>query len=377
MGGNRVSAEGTPARAPRVLVSGVVLAQPEGGVRRHNAELLPRLARLLSEGGGSLAVLEGKDPVPFALPDSVERIASEVPAGPPILRAAREGRALARAAREAQAAGCAFDLVHTAHLPVPRSLPVPITLTIHDLRSLDLAHTPLSRKLFARTVIGHAVTRAATVFVVSETVRARLLEGWPLAPERVIVVPNAVDHLTVLPRAPARDAPLLHVGHVEPRKNLELLLHALAADASLPALVLAGRAKGIEGTRLARVADELGITERVTFRGAFDDAELPELYARAACVVLPSHLEGFGIVALEAQRAGVPLAVSDTGALREVAGDDVPHFAPDDPAACVRAIHAALESDADTRASHARAAMRFSWDASARLWFDGLCSALA
>jgi hypothetical protein len=47
--------------APRVLVSGVVLGQPMGGVRRHNAELLPRVARLLAERGGSLAVLEGRE----------------------------------------------------------------------------------------------------------------------------------------------------------------------------------------------------------------------------------------------------------------------------------------------------------------------------
>jgi len=251
-----------------------------------------------------------------------------------------------------------------------------MTLTIHDLRSLDLAHTPLSRRMFARTVVGHAVRRAVTVFTVSETVRARLLEGWPLAPERVQLVPNAADHLAVLPRELASDAPILHVGHLEPRKNLELLLHALAADASLPALVLAGRAKGEEGSRLARVADELGVAARVTFKGAFEDAELPRLYARAACVVLPSHLEGFGIVALEAQRARVPLAVSDTGALREVAGADVPHFAPDDPGACARAIRAAIDSDAEAIVRHARAAARFTWDASARQWFDGLCAAV-
>ena len=61
--------------APRVLISGVVLDQPMGGVRRHNAELLPRIADLLEARGGELALLAGrrrhtaKAIVPFSRPD--------------------------------------------------------------------------------------------------------------------------------------------------------------------------------------------------------------------------------------------------------------------------------------------------------------------
>ena len=63
--------------APRVLVSGVVLGQPMGGVRRHNAELLPRAAALLSEAGGELVVMEGREPVAFELPPEVRRLQSD------------------------------------------------------------------------------------------------------------------------------------------------------------------------------------------------------------------------------------------------------------------------------------------------------------
>ena len=73
--------------APRLLVSGVVLGQPMGGVRRHNAELLPRLAERLRAAGGGLGVLEGAVPIPFELPDVVERIPSNVPFQPPHMRA--------------------------------------------------------------------------------------------------------------------------------------------------------------------------------------------------------------------------------------------------------------------------------------------------
>ncbi len=354
-------------RAPRVLVSGVVLGQPMGGVRRHNSELLPRAARLLAERGGSLAVLEGREPVAFELPASVERIPSDVPPGPPIARARREGRALGPAPRAAAERGAPFDLVHTAHLPAPRNLSAPYTLTLHDLRALTLRHTPFSRRFVASRVIGAAVRAARLVLTVSEAVRTELIERFALEPERVTVVPNAADHLEVLPRDAAADAPLLSIGHLEPRKNLALLLRALAADADLPPLEFAGAAKHDEETHLRDLANELGVAERVRFLGPVDEAELPRLYARAACVVLPSRLEGFGIPALEAQRVGVPLAISAAGALPEVAGDDTPRFDPDDPAGCAAAIHAALRRAPAELAKDAERAARFRWDASAEL----------
>lgn len=329
--------------APHVLVSGVVLGQPMGGVRRHNAELLPRVARSLAEAGGSLTVLEGAERIAFALPDEVRRVRTDVPAGPPMARARAEGPALRRELASAERAGRPYDLVHTAHFPVPRSLPVPFTLTVHDLRSLELRHTPFSRRFFASHVIGKAARRAACTIAVSETVRAQLQERF--RPRRTAVVPNAADHLPVLPREmQAADAPLLHVGHLEPRKNLELLLEALALAPDLPPLLLAGAAKHGEDERLRDRARQLGVLERVRFLGPVTDDELPSLYARAACVVLPSRLEGFGIPALEAQRAGVPLAIADAGALPEVAGADTPSFAPDDPAACAAIIRSTIGS---------------------------------
>ncbi len=330
--------------APRVLVAGAVLSQGFGGVRRHSQELLPRAAELLAAQGGALAVLAGRDGIAFELPRSVELLASAVPSGPPLARATLEGHALRRALAEAHARGAPFDLVHTAHLPAPRGLPVPYTLTLHDLRALTLEHTPFSRRFFASKVIGTAIKNAAAVISVSETVRA-LVTGH-FAPARTFVVPNAGDHLAVLPRAPAADAPLLHVGHLEPRKNLELLLRALALDPSLPPLALAGAAKHDEEERLRAVAAELGVAERVRFLGAVAEDELPRLYATSAAVVIPSRLEGFGIGVLEALRARCPLAISRIPAHVEVAGSGVASFAPDDARACAEAIRAALAAPA-------------------------------
>lgn len=357
--------------APRVLVSGVLLGQPAGGVRRHCAELLPRAANLLGSSGGALAMMEGSVPVAFGLPSSVERLRSSVPPRPVLVRATLEGRWLRKVL---EAAKTPFDLVHLAHLPVPRHLPVPYSLTLHDLRDLELVHTPMSRRMVARKVIGRAVEHAACVITVSETVREDLLERFELDAERVLVVPNAGDHLPVLAREAGPDAPILHVGHVERRKNIELLLRALAVDADLPPLLAAGAPKEGEDERLAGLARKLGVAERVNLVGAVDDAELARLYARAACVALPSLLEGFGIAALEAGRAGVPLCVSSAGALSEVAGPSTPTFAPDDPAACALAIRAALATSEEALRETRARAERWRWDDSAarlvRAWTE-------
>ncbi|MCP3918309.1 MAG: glycosyltransferase family 4 protein [bacterium] len=353
---------------PRVLVSGVVLGQPMGGVRRHNAELLPRVARILAESGGELCVLEGAEPIDFELPEPIRILRSDVPARPIPLRALRETRALGRALEEARATGAPFDLVHTAHLPAPRHLACPYTITLHDLRSLFGEHTPFSRRFVAKHVVGAAVRSAARVICVSASVRAQLLAGFGLDAEKVAVVPNAADHFTPLPRAAGTDAPIVHLGHIEPRKNLELLVRALAAAPDLPPLELHGAARGEEDERLRGLARELGVGDRVRFAGPYAEEDLPRLLATCACVALPSRIEGFGIVALEAQRAGAPLAISNCPPLVEVAGEDVPRFGADDVDACARALETALAEGEDVAQERARRAGRFRWDASARDW---------
>ncbi|MBK7644841.1 MAG: glycosyltransferase family 4 protein [Planctomycetes bacterium] len=339
--------------APRVLVCGSVFGQPAGGVRRHNAELLPRAAALLEARGGALAVLEGRTPIAFPLPPSIERIPSDVPASPVLVRAAFESRALRRAS--------GFDLVHTGHLPAPRGLRVPFTLTLHDLRHVE------ARRIFAASALAGALRRARGVFTVSECVRAELLERFRLDPARVRVVSNAADHFEPLPRAAQAGARLLCLGHLEPRKNQELVLRALALDPELPGVDFAGASKGRERERLGALAGELGLATRARFLGPFEERELPALYAHAALAVFPARIEGFSIGVLEALRAGCGVALSRIPAHLEVAGALVRSFAPDDARACAEAIRAALR-DPPPDAAVPR---RYSWEASARSLVEG------
>jgi glycosyltransferase involved in cell wall biosynthesis len=375
-------------RAPRVLVSGTVLGQPLGGVVRHNAELLPRVAARLVAAGGGLAVLEGRVPIQFALPPEVELVRSGVPWLPTWHRALHEGRAIAAAIAAARRAGRPYDLLHFGHHPVPLRLALPYTLTVHDLRTLAPAAGAISaanrvRRALAPYVLRRGVLGARRIFAVSAATRdaltaaaARSLAGperRPLPP--IDLVPNGIDHFVPLPRRPATPAYLLHVGHVEPRKGLEVALEALAFDPGLPRLVLAGLAKADEGQRLAAHAAALGVGSRLELRGAVDDAELRGLYAGAAAVVATSRVEGFGITALEALAAGVPLAATSIAAHLEVAGPCAEWFAPGDARECAAAVRRALgHGAAEETRGRARAA-EWSWDTGAERWFAGLVAA--
>ena len=361
-------------QAPRVLLSAVALAQPMGGVRRQAIELLPRVARRLLEGGGGLDLLVGRAGLPEELerrlPPGVGRIQTGVPPGDPLARALREGRAVRSALAAAD-----YDLFHSGHLPVPK-VPVPLSFLLHDLRDLE-PPTPLWRRAMAGRLLPSTFRRAAVVITVSETMRSELRARWPWLAERLAVIPHGSDHLPVRPRAPGPldpegddpRAPILFLGHLEKRRNPMLLVETLARHPELPPVLFAGAPKKNEDMRLLARARQLGVADLVHFHGPVTEEELPWLYATAGCLVVPSRVEGFGIPAIEAQRAGLPLAVANTGALPEVSAPGTPTFGVEDPEDCATALRAALSAEpADVEAAR-QFADRYRWDQSARQLF--------
>jgi glycosyltransferase involved in cell wall biosynthesis len=170
----------------------------------------------------------------------------------------------------------------------------------------------------------------------------------------------------------------LAVGTVEPRKNLEVLVRALPALRDLR-LISVGPATPYR-ERCEVLARELGVSERIEFRGYVERAELLALYARALVCAVPSRYEGFGYGAAQALCAGVPLVCSNASSLPEIAGDAEPLLEPDDVAAWSAAL-ASIAADpaaAETRAAARRAGARtrFAWAAAARATSDAYARAL-
>ena len=159
---------------------------------------------------------------------------------------------------------------------------------------------------------------------------------------------------------------LLYVGNLLPHKNLLRLLDALAIlrRRQRCRLIIRGEGRPAYTRSLQERVETLGLGEAVTFLGYSTDARLRDLYSRAACLVLPSLGEGFGLPVLEAMACGTPVVTSNASSLREVAGDAALTVDPNDAIALAEAMHRVL-MDRDFRAKLRRRGLErvkfFSW----------------
>jgi D-inositol-3-phosphate glycosyltransferase len=154
---------------------------------------------------------------------------------------------------------------------------------------------------------------------------------------KVVVIPPGVDverfHPIGLAEArqkvgvPAEDRMILFVGRIEALKGIDTLLRAITIlragcpDAPCLYLVIIGGdpddpdRENAELERLKQMRTALGIEDVVTFLGAKDQDTLQYYYSAAEVVVMPSHYESFGMVALEAMACGTPVIASEVGGL--------------------------------------------------------------
>jgi glycosyltransferase involved in cell wall biosynthesis len=173
------------------------------------------------------------------------------------------------------------------------------------------------------------------------------------------------------PPAGTPSAYCLHVGTVEPRKNLPALLAAYrllrAAGEAPPPLVLAGQL-GWKSEALRRDIAAAAGEGWLRHFGYVGTGELVALYRGATVVALPSWYEGFGLPVVEAMALGAPVLLSDIPVFHEVAGHAALYAPPDDPAAWAAAL-ARLFADptlrADLAARGRQRAERFTWERAA------------
>ncbi|MDF9717654.1 MSMEG_0565 family glycosyltransferase [Nocardioides sp. ChNu-153] len=231
-----------------------------------------------------------------------------------------------------------------------------------------------------------AVAQPAALACVSAAVAAEVSAGWGRAP---VVIPNGVDAARFAAGAADRAGRaawarrlgryVLALGGIEPRKGTLDLLEAFARlRASSPdhadLELVVGGGETLFDYRDYRAAFDaraaaLGVGPVVL--GPVDDPALPSLVAEAAVLGFTSTKEGFGLAAMEALAAGVPVVARDLPVLREVLGGTVRFGAGVED--FTRALDAALREPGDPAPGRALAAS-YTWEAAARRhleWYVG------
>jgi D-inositol-3-phosphate glycosyltransferase len=294
--------------------------------------------------------------------------------------------------------GTHYDLVHAhywlsgrAGLVARQRWGVPLVATFHTLgrvKNLSLGDGE-SAEPRHRLEGEEAVIRAADRILVPTPAEAanlhRLYDGRP---GRIRLVPPGVDSTMFrpLPKEPARASlglsgkrVALFVGRLQPLKGPDVAIRTVAeAIRRAPGLARdvalaivggpSGPASGLG--ELRALAEHLGIGDRVHFLAPRPHEELPQVYAAADVLLMPSRSESFGLVALEAQACGIPVVASAVGGLRYVVAEGEGGFLVPghDPAAHARRLLEVL-SDPELAARLSGAAVRhaggFPWEATA------------
>lgn len=275
-----------------------------------------------------------------------------------------------------------LDVYHAMAFVAPLRLKIPTVVTVYDLTFIRYPEAlSRSRRLYLQTLTRRTCQQAAVVIAISESTAQDVADLLDIPREKIVVaVPGVSEQFRPLPeedvaafrqkhQLPARF--LLHLGTLEPRKNLVMLLHAYAElPASMQeevALVFAG-GKGWLYDDIFATIKRLHLQEKVLFPGYVDHAELPLWYNAAEALVYPSLFEGWGLPVVEAMACGCPTLVSDISSLPEAAGDTGLRLPPGEVSAWTDGMLLAITDQRWRQKSREQGLIRarqFTWEATA------------
>jgi len=275
-----------------------------------------------------------------------------------------------------QAAYGNLDLLHSMAFVTPVLSGIPNVITIYDLSFIHFPDRfPILQRNYLQSQTDRSCRKACRVITISESGRQDVHQIFQVPLERIDVVlpgvdpqfrPLPPDELVEFRRREELPAQVvLHVGTLQPRKNIPILLEALAQLNRPDVLLLLAGGKGwLYEDIFARIM-ELGLEGQVRFTGYVEDASLPLWYNAATLLLFPSVYEGFGMPVVEAMACGTPVIAARSSSIPEAGGEAVLYFNPNDVDELTTHLAAVLDDDelADSmRKKGLIQARRFSWE---------------
>lgn len=378
-----------PPSAPTLRIALVSLhtspfADPGSGDVGGMNVVVRHTALALAEAGHRVEVLTRRSTVaaPRAEELSPRLVLRHLDAGPARPVGKGEHEAFIEEFGHALATCGPYDVVHSHHwfsgmaaLPYARSRGVPHAQSFHSIAADP--QTPLAhgeRPESPGRLAGEAwLARVSDVVIAVSRAEARTVaERLRGAPERTVVVPPGVDPSLFHPGRPeSGPAFVLVAARLEPLKGVDLAIRAISAlpGEFRPELVITG-GQTAEGSgyedELRALATDVGVADRTRFLGPVGREELATLLRNARAVLVPSHSETYGLIALEAAASGAPVVAAAAGGLVEAVQDGVTGVLLDtrEPAVWAEAIKGILIDPVRARSLSTAARAR----ASARSW---------
>jgi glycogen synthase len=211
----------------------------------------------------------------------------------------------------------------------------PLVMTFHSTESSRSSSFRTPESAMVGGLEWWGSYEAAKVIAVSEWMKSEVVSQFKVPPNKVVEIPNAVDmakfEKSVDVAATRRkwnvqpgERLIAAVGRLTSQKGFDDLIRALpVVQKSIPGAKLLVMGDGYMRGELEALAKGEGVAARTTFAGFVSDDDLVDAIKSSDMVAVPSRFEPFGIIALEAMAAGVPVVVSRVGGLAEIVEDGI------------------------------------------------------
>ena len=230
---------------------------------------------------------------------------------------------------------CQCDLLHvhsgSGGVFLLRRPPCKLIVTAHHTyrQEADLVfmRSPLKKllKLFMALLESRTYHMADIVVCVSKDTAQEIISQYSVPASRVCVIENPVQvaEAESLRAQPTQKNTIVFVGRLEHRKGIIVLLEAFCIlKKNIPDARLRLIGSNLIGSHLTSVIEKLGLKDAVTILGYVQNSDRFREMAQATAIVIPSLLEGFGLVAAEAMVLGTCVIASDVPGLRSIISDN-------------------------------------------------------